>query len=257
MGMRKYFRLIGLLFIPLAYAFFFIVLPNVIFRKILPLKHRYKTLRDIVRIIYLGLRIDLMITNPTVPLTVKDHFIVCNHHSFIDPFLIIHLFKHPVRFLAKKEVLRLPLFGKATLSIDALFINRKDTRSQIRSLHIMRDALSRRTTNWLVFPEGTRNQEFYSQPMLPFKPGAFKQAMEAKVNILPMVTYGFQRVLDKRLRWKKFPVQIEFLEPITPDMYEGKSTREVTEMVQHRMQVASDALVVKDRAYRLERRLPS
>jgi hypothetical protein len=72
-----------------------------------------------------------------------------------------------------------------------------------------------------------------------------------------MVTYGFQRVLDKRLRWKIFPVQIEFLDPITPDMYEGKSTREVTEMVQQRMQIASDALVVKDKAYRLERRLPS
>ncbi len=255
--MRKYVRLIGLLFLPIAYTLFFIIIPNVIFRPFIPLSRRYKMLRDSVRFLYHALRIDLMITNPTVALTVKDHFIVCNHHSFIDPFLIIHLFKHPVRFLAKKEVLGLPIFGLATQSIDAIFINRSNTRSQVRSLHLMRDELKKRTTNWLVFPEGTRNRQFYSQPILPFKPGAFKQAMDAQVNILPMVTYGFQRVLNSRLRWKKFPVQIEFLEPITPDMYEGKTTRDVADMVQQRMQVASDALVINDKAYCLEHGYPS
>lgn len=247
--MRKYFRLIGLLFFPLLFSYLFVVLPNALFRRWIPLEKRYRALRRVVQMLYLGLRIDLRVVNPEVGLKTNHHFIVCNHHSFIDPFLIIYLFRHPVRFLAKKEVLKLPIFGKATYGIDALFIDRKRPRSQIQVLHTMRDALLEKKTNWLVFPEGTRNQEFYSQPMLPFKPGAFKQAMEAKANILPMVTYGFQRVLDKALRWKKFPVQIHFLDPITPAMYEGKSTSEVALMVQDIMQQASDQLVIQDQQY--------
>jgi 1-acyl-sn-glycerol-3-phosphate acyltransferase len=250
--MRKYLRLIPLLFLPLLLSYVFVVLPNMLLRKILPLSYRYRSLRFVIAILYAGLRIDLRVQNPEVSRTTKDAFIVCNHHSFIDPFLLIHLFPHPVRFLAKKEVRRLAIFGDATASIDALFINRKSIKSQITLLKSMKVMLEARKTNWVVFPEGTRNREFYSQPLLPFKPGAFKQAMEAKVDILPMVTYGFQRVLDKNLHWKKYPVQIAFLKPITPAMYEGLSTREVAELVQAQMQTESDKLVVEDQRLRVE-----
>lgn len=244
--MRKYGRLIPLLFIPLLFSYVFIVFPNMVLRKILPLSYRYRSLRWVVKLIYRGLRIHRLVEHEERAIQSVDQFIVCNHHSFIDPFLIIDLFPNPIRFLAKIETRSLPIFGDATSSIDAMFIKRESVKSQILLLRKMKVELEKRTTNWLVFPEGTRNREFYSQPLLPFKPGAFKQAMEAKVNILPMVTYGFQRILDKNIHWKKYPVQIAFLEPITPSMYEGLSTREVADLVREKMQAKSDTLVLED-----------
>lgn len=243
--MFKYLRLGFRLLIELFVGYLFIILPNVWFKKRKPLSIRYTQLRKIIHGLYKTLRITLYIDHPDITKDKGPYFIVCNHHSMLDPFLLIYLFENPVRFMAKKEVRKLFLFGDATDSIDALFINRKSVRSQLDQLEVMKQSLIRKDTHWLIFPEATRNTQ-YSNPMLPFKAGSFKQAMEAKATILPMVTYGFFRPLDPKIDWKKYPVQIDFLDKITPDMYEGKSTIEVAEIVRNLMQIRSDKMRLLD-----------
>lgn len=243
--MFKYLRLGFRLLIELFVGYLFIILPNVWFKKRKPLSIRYTQLRKIIHGLYKTLRIKLYIDHPDITNDKGPYFIVCNHHSMLDPFLLIYLFENPVRFMAKKEVRKLFLFGDATDSIDALFINRKSVRSQLDQLEVMKQSLIRKDTHWLIFPEATRNTQ-YSNPMLPFKAGSFKQAMEAKATILPMVTYGFFRPLDPKIDWKKYPVQIDFLDKITPDMYEGKSTIEVAEIVRNLMQIRSDKMRLLD-----------
>jgi 1-acyl-sn-glycerol-3-phosphate acyltransferase len=156
------------------------------------------------------------------------------------------LFEHPVRFISKKEVRKMFLFGDAAASIDGMFINRKSVRSQIKKLNEMKESLIRKETHWLVFPEGTRNRQ-YSNPLIPFKAGTFKQAMEAKATILPMVTYGFFRPLDRKLNWKKYPVQVDFLPKITYEQYQGKTTIAFAEEIQQMMQVRSDKMIELDK----------
>jgi 1-acyl-sn-glycerol-3-phosphate acyltransferase len=243
--MFKYLRLGFRLLLELFGGYLWVILPNVWFRKRIDLTTRYHGLRRVIQRLYGALRIKLYITNPEVPKQKGPYFIVCNHHSTIDPFLLIYLFEYPVRFIAKKEVRKMFLFGDATASIDALFINRKSVRSQLKKLNIMKQSLIDKDTHWLAFPEATRNRQ-YSNPLLPFKAGSFKQAMEAKATILPMVTYGFFRPLDPKIDWKQYPVQVEFLSPITPDMYEGKSTLEIAEKIRGLMQVKSDRLRLLD-----------
>lgn len=245
--MIKYLRLGFRLLLELFAGYLFIILPNVWFKRRIPLEKRYTSLRKIIHGLYKTLRIKLYINDPSVTKDKGPYFIVCNHHSMLDPFLLIYLFEHPVRFIAKKEVRRLLIFGDATASIDALFINRKSVRSQLHSLEIMKESLIKKDTHWLAFPEATRNKQ-YSNPMLPFKAGTFKQAMEAKATILPMVTYGFFRPLDPKIDWKQYPVQVEFLDKITPAMYEGKSTIEVAEMIRNLMQIRSDKIRLHDAA---------
>ena len=80
-----------------------------------------------------------------------------------------------------------------------------------------------------------------------FKPGTFKQAMEAKATILPMVTYGFFRPLDPKLDWKKYPVQVDFLPPITYEQYQGKNTIVMAEELQTMMQERSDKMIALDK----------
>jgi 1-acyl-sn-glycerol-3-phosphate acyltransferase len=243
--MLKYLRLGLILFVEFFYSYLFVVVPNVLFRKRWSLMHRYTTLRIVVRRLYRALRIKLYLTNDAITQTKGPYLIVCNHHSMLDPFLLIYLFKYPVRFISKKEVRRLFIFGDATASIDALFINRKSVRSQLAKLEEMKQSLIAKDTHWLVFPEATRNKQ-YSNPLMPFKAGTFKQAMEAKATILPMVTYGFFRPLDPKLNWKQYPVQVDFLPTITPDMYEGKTSVQLSDEVQTLMQTASDVIRLKD-----------
>lgn len=239
--MGKYLRLA----LPLLFAYFWYVLPNILFKRWTSTSFRYHRIRKAVKFIFPILKIDLIVDHPEMLKTTEPYFIVSNHHGMIDPFLMIYLMENPVRFISKKEVRRFPIFGDATASIDCLFINRKDVRSQIKTLLRMKESMLRKETRWVIYPEGTRNRQL-SQPLLPFKAGSFKHAMESKTTILPMVAYGFHRPLHKKIHLKRYPVQIDFLAPITPDMYAGKTSQEVAEMIQQQMQIRSDDMVKKD-----------
>ena len=244
--MFKYLRIGFRLFVELFVGYLWVILPNLWFRRRIDLATRYRQLRQIIHRLYPTLRAQLYITNGEVTKEKGPFFIVCNHHSTLDPFLLIYLFEHPVRFISKKEVRKMFLFGDATASIDGMFINRKSVRSQLAKLNEMKQSLINKDTHWLAFPEATRNRQ-YSQPLLPFKAGTFKQAMEAKATILPMVTYGFFRPLDPKLDWKKYPVQVEFLPKITYEDYQGKSTITLAEDIQKMMQERSDKMIALDK----------
>ena len=245
--MWKYVRIGCFAWLEFIYDYMFIVLPNLLLMRILPLSYRYRTLRQAVRRLAKFLRLDFYITNANLVDQQQKYFIVTNHHSALDPFLAIYLFENPLRFLGKNESRKMPIFGDATASIDTLFINRKSVRSQLDTLRFMQTEIAAGKTHWLVYPEATRNKQF-SQPLLPFKAGAFKQAMEANAIILPLVTYGFFRPLDPKLNWKRYPIQIEYLPPITPAMYAGKTTIEFSDMVQARMQAVSDKMFLHDQS---------
>lgn len=239
--MWKYLRLI----FPLLFAYFWYVLPNILFKRWTTTPYRYKQIRKAVKMIFPVLKIDLFIDHPEMMQSKEPYFIVSNHHGMIDPFLMIYLMEHPVRFISKKEVRRFPIFGDATASIDCLFIDRNDVRSQIRTLNQMKASMEKQETRWVIYPEGTRNRQL-SQPVLPFKAGSFKHAIETKTTILPMVAYGFHRPLNKKIHWKRYPVQIDFLPPITPDMYAGKSSQEVADMVRDQIQARSDVMIANE-----------
>jgi lysophosphatidate acyltransferase len=67
----------------------------------------------------------------------------------------------------------------------------------------------------LIFPEGTRS--YPKQPMLlPFKKGAFHLAVQAGVDVLPVVAEHYGRVLDvKGLKFNGGTVRVKVLDPIS------------------------------------------
>jgi 1-acyl-sn-glycerol-3-phosphate acyltransferase len=239
--MWKYVRVT----LPILFAYVVLVIPNILLKYIMPLSWRYRMIRAAVQIIFPSLHINLEINHREYLTTKEPYLIISNHHGMVDPFLMIYLMKYPVRFISKKEVRKFPIFGDATASIDALFIDRKNVRSQVKAFQTMKASMLKRDTRWVIYPEGTRNRQ-WSQPMMPFKPGSFKHAMETKTAILPMVAYGFHRPLNKDIHMKRYPVQIDFLPPITPEMYAGKSTQEVATMIQAQMQARSDEMIIRD-----------
>ena len=61
-----------------------------------------------------------------------------------------------------------------------------------------------------------------------------------------MVAYGFHLPLNPKIKLKRYPVQIDFLDPITPEMYANMSTVEVAQYVQDLIEKRSAEMIVKD-----------
>jgi 1-acyl-sn-glycerol-3-phosphate acyltransferase len=240
--MWKIIRLMPMLFV----AYVFLIFPAIAFKRWTTAAYRYRMIRRAVNLVFPMLHIDLHIDHPEYLKTKEPYLIVSNHHGMLDPYLTIHLMEQPIRFVSKKEVRYFPIFGDATAAIDAIFIDRKDLRSQVRAFIKMKASLAKKETRWVIYPEGTRNKQL-SQPMLPFKAGSFKHAMDTQTTILPMVAFGFHRPIDTHIHMKRYPVQVDFLPPITPAMYAGKTTQEVADMVQAQMQVRSLPMIEKDK----------
>jgi 1-acyl-sn-glycerol-3-phosphate acyltransferase len=116
----------------------------------------------------------------------KSYIYVSNHTSFLDIpglWMIIPGEKRP---LAKKELLKIPVFGWIAKSA-AVIVDRSSAESRKKSMDRLRKILSN-GTSILLFAEGTQNRS--KEPLQPFKDGAFRIAIDTQEPILPMVVVG-------------------------------------------------------------------
>jgi len=114
---------------------------------------------------------------------------VCNHQSNFDiPILYAGL---PIQFrwMAKKELFDIPVFGLAMKRCGYIPIDRSDRR---KAMHSLADAAERIKggTSVIVFPEGTRSPDGRLQE---FKKGALVIAAKAQVPVVPVAIDGSHR----------------------------------------------------------------
>ena len=153
----------------------------------------------------------------------RAYIFMANHQGNYDiPVLLGHL---PVEFrwLAKKELFRIPLFGRAMTAIGCIAIDRGDRESAFGSLRRAADVLARGTP-MMIFPEGTRSPD---GSLLPFKKGGFMLAIGSGVPIVPVVIRGTRAVMPKgRLMIRAGEVALAIGRPIatagmSPDHRDG------------------------------------
>lgn len=118
--------------------------------------------------------------------------VVSNHESHADPFLISHL-PWEMKWLGKEVLFKFPFFGWSLALAGDIPVSRGDKDSAQRAMQ--------QCTRWLdrgmpvmIFPEGTRSK---TQELLPFKDGAFRLAIEAKADVLPIAVSGTRSALPK------------------------------------------------------------
>lgn len=201
----------------------------------IPVQKRYKKVRRLITRVNWALRHDVKVEGlENIPNETSCFF--SNHMGACDPLIYFEAFKDtPVTFLAKKEVEQMQFVGKVFSSDLGLFLNREDLKQQLRVMMKVQESLQRKEIHWVIFPEGTRNKDHMGL-LLPFHHGTFRPAMKAKVPLVPTVIFGSFRVLSKKHNYKRYPTYIKFLKPIYPNEYEGKTTEEVAQLVQSRIQ---------------------
>jgi 1-acyl-sn-glycerol-3-phosphate acyltransferase len=109
-----------------------------------------------------------------------------NHESALDIWVLVRLLPRIVRFLAKAELFRIPVFGWYLRLGGHVPVNRGRRGQAIAALRAAA-ARVRAGSSLIVFPEGTRSRDGRVQP---FKQGPFALALEAGVPVVPVAVSG-------------------------------------------------------------------
>lgn len=139
--------------------------------------------------------------------------LMSNHQSLVDIAAIVSTLPRTQswRFVAKRELTRVPIFGQALVASGHIIIDRGDRVRAVASLRRAAEII-RAGTTVIVFPEGTRSPR---GNLKQFKSGPFHLALEAKVPIIPVTVSGSHRITPKgQLRVHKGVVKICYGKPI-------------------------------------------
>lgn len=160
-----------------------------------------------------------------------------NHQSGMDMATFGSLYPKRTVVVGKKELLYIPFFGLFFKAAGNIVINRQKRVSAISGLSgAVAQIKAKRLSIW-IFPEGTRNRT--SEPMMPFKKGAFYMAIQAQVPIVPIVSTP----LDGLVNWSKKimrsgTVRIRVLPPILTDGMTTADADRLSQETRERMLVA-------------------
>lgn len=155
-----------------------------------------------------------------------------NHVSQFDIFSFQGYFPHDFRWIAKKELFRIPFFGKAMLRSGIVPIDRSHGREALKSLNRAAEQIAA-GTSVLIFPEGTRSPD---GRLHPFKTGASTLAIKAGVPVVPIGFVRTYEILPKgRLLADSGEIIIRIGTPIATSVYKPKNRQELTEYLQNRV----------------------
>lgn len=147
-----------------------------------------------------------------------------NHVSHVDVIALAANIPKPFRFVAKKELAKYPVFGRAWQVAGHISVDRGDRASAVASLDAAGRLIRQDNSSVVIFPEGTRG---IGQGLLPFKKGAFMLALRTGVEIVPAAVIGTRAVLPKGAwRLRAAPVIVRFGAPIDTTRYD-EDTRDV------------------------------
>jgi 1-acyl-sn-glycerol-3-phosphate acyltransferase len=133
-----------------------------------------------------------------------------NHVSWYDVFALAGTLPR-YSFVAKAQLLRIPIFGPGARAVGTVPIERDNRKSAFASYESAAEII-RRGRAVVVFPEGTRGRSY---ALRPFKKGPFVLAIAAAVPIIPVVMHGTLAIMPKG-SWRIRPgvIDIHILEPV-------------------------------------------
>ena len=124
----------------------------------------------------------------------KPVILMSNHSSLYDIPLVFQALPGSIRMLTKKELFRVPIWGRGLKAGEFVSIDRKDHAQAMKDLAAAREKMSSGIVLW-VAPEGTRSRD---GRLGGFKKGAFMLALETGATIVPIGIRGAREVLPAK-----------------------------------------------------------
>ena len=162
----------------------------------------------------------------------KPQIFMSNHQSDFD--ILISLAYIPVQFrwIAKKELFSIPVFGAAMRSAGYIEIDRNNREKALQSIDEAALRI-RKGKSIMTFPEGTRSHD---GEIKPFKHGIFYLAIKSGTPIVPVSIIGSGQIMSKRsLRIKPGQIKLIIGKPIEVKNFDIEKRYELIEMVRNEM----------------------
>lgn len=119
----------------------------------------------------------------------RNYIVVANHLSNYDPLLLALVWKKQLHFMAKEELFKVIVIGKALKFLDMIPVRRgeSDRRAVKKCLEYLANG-----EVLALFPEGTRNKK--QEGLLPFHTGAAFFAKSTNLEVLPVAIIGTSKI---------------------------------------------------------------
>ncbi|MDX1469227.1 MAG: lysophospholipid acyltransferase family protein [Acidimicrobiia bacterium] len=136
----------------------------------------------------------------------RSYVVVANHLSTLDIMACFRATGIPIRYLAKKELFRLPILAQAMRAVGIIEVDRAARGAIHASVNRQAKELIEKRRSLIIYAEGTRPRNGI---MKPFKKGAFTMAVASGLPILPMSIHGSFEAMPPGTPWVRGgPVRI-------------------------------------------------
>lgn len=212
-----------------------------------PLEKRFGVARKEIRLALKLLRVDYVGVNMDKFFNLKEKsLIISNHHSFIDPLILIANSDKPITFIAKKETFKMPFVGKIAKSLEVFPLDRKNLINQMKSIkEIVTYLKDPNKPSVIVYIEGTRNRHPENE-CGEFHPGTLKIAQMASVPLISIACFGTHRVLSKKSFLKRNLTQYTCLNVYSSEYLKSKQTTNLAVELKKEIDDEIDSLRRKD-----------
>lgn len=139
-----------------------------------------------------GIHVDLEGVEHVDP--TRPYVIISNHLSNFDIWTTLAAVPLNIRFIAKKELLRLPIFGQALALSDHIIIDRSNPEAAITKINERVASQIDDGFCILFYAEGTRSRD---GKVHSFKKGGVTLALRTGLPIVPMTVSGTRKFLPR------------------------------------------------------------
>jgi len=158
----------------------------------------------------------------------RSYVYMANHQSNFDIPVLLGYLPVQFRWLAKAELFKIPVFGRAMRGAGYVKIDRFNQESAFESINEAAQKM-KNGVSIMIFPEGTRSKD---GSIRPFKKGGFVMAIDSGVPIVPVILRGTWPIMAKSsLRINRGSVEMEIAKPIDTTGYSRETKEELMQTV--------------------------
>ncbi len=160
-----------------------------------------------------------------------------NHTSAFDIPTLLGQLPSNFRWIAKKELFKIALFGPAMLRAGYIPIDRSDHRAALKSLNRAAERISG-GASVVIFPEGTRSPD---GKLMPFKSGGLALAIRSQRPVVPVAIIGANKALrPKSLLLSPGRIHLVLGKPIPTEGLKMGQRDELAQQVREEVQALLD-----------------
>lgn len=150
-----------------------------------------------------------------------------NHTSILDIPIIFCSVDRLVGFVAKKEVLKVPILGTWLERAHCIPLDRENPREAIKSINKGVE-LIKQGYSLAIFPEGTRSKD---GSVGEFKKGSLKLATKSKAPIVPVAIDRAYRSFEKDKKFKPAKIKVTFGKAIRTESLSKEEEKALNDIV--------------------------